>query len=62
MEKNKESEKKAGEDPAGNNNKQSVDKSPGEERRKGEKVTLNDLRGKKVDGFPSTEEDKPIDQ
>jgi hypothetical protein len=36
------------------------DKAPGEERGKGEKVTLVDLKGKTVDGDPEKESDKPI--
>jgi len=45
---------------AGNRDQQAVDKAPGEERGKGEKVTLRDLKGKKVDGDPSKESDKPV--
>lgn len=45
------------EDNAG---KQDVDKSPGEERGKGEKVTTEDLKGKKVDADPSDKKDQPV--
>lgn len=36
-----------------------VDKAPGEESGKKEKVTNEDLKGKKVDGDPSKESDRP---
>lgn len=36
-----------------------VDKAPGEEQGKTEKVTTKDLKGKKVDGDPETGSDKP---
>lgn len=46
------------------NNKdfEGVDKAPGEEKNKGEKVTARDLKGKKVDADPSKKEDQPLDQ
>lgn len=44
-----------------NQSKQDVDKAPGEERGKGEQVTTDDLKGKKVDADPSSETDKPVD-
>jgi hypothetical protein len=37
-----------------------VDKAPGEEKGKAEKVTNNDLKGKKVDADPVKESDKPL--
>ena len=37
-----------------------VDKAPGEEKGKAEKVTTNDLKGKKVDADPAKESDKPL--
>ena len=37
-----------------------VDKAPGEEHGKKEKVTPADLKGKKVDGDPVKEEDQPL--
>jgi hypothetical protein len=40
--------------------KAAVNKAPGEESTK-EKVTLRDLKGKKVDGDPSKSTDKPAD-
>jgi hypothetical protein len=45
-----------------NKDQQAVDKRPGEERGKGEKVTNNDLKGKQVDADPSTKEGKPLDR
>lgn len=47
-------------DPRSNNDGQAVDKAPGEERGKQENVTQKDLKGKKVDGDPSQENDKPV--
>lgn len=45
--------------PAGSNaDKQDVDKKPGEERGKAEKVTPQDLKGKKVDADPEEEENR----
>jgi len=38
-----------------------VDKAPGEEEGKGEKVTSTDLKGKKVDADPSKKADQPVD-
>jgi hypothetical protein len=43
-----------------NSNWQGVDKAPGEEQGKKEKVTRDDLKGKKIDGDPSKESDKPL--
>lgn len=45
-----------------NSNRQGVDKAPGEELEKKEKVTMTDLKGKKVDGDPELESDQPVDQ
>jgi len=45
-----------------NRDKQGVDKAPGEEQGKKEKVTMTDLKGKKVDGDPELESDQPVDQ
>jgi hypothetical protein len=42
-----------------NGQMQGVDKAPGEDQGKEEKVTKEDLKGKKVDGDPSKESDKP---
>jgi hypothetical protein len=42
-----------------NKQRQGVDKAPGEEQNKGEKVTNEDLKGKKVDADPQRESDKP---
>jgi hypothetical protein len=39
-----------------NEDQQGVDKAPGEERGKGEKVTPNNLKGKKVDADPEEEQ------
>ncbi|HEV8283382.1 MAG TPA: hypothetical protein VGQ09_03685 [Chitinophagaceae bacterium] len=44
-----------------NHNKQGVDKVPGEEVGKGEKVNPRDLKGKKVDADPSQESDRPAE-
>jgi hypothetical protein len=38
-----------------NRQQQAVDKAPGEQRGKGEKVTHDDLKGKKIDADPSQE-------
>lgn len=43
-----------------NANKQDIDKAPGEERGKAEKVTTRDLKGKKVDADPEKKEDQPV--
>jgi hypothetical protein len=43
-----------------NRNQQGVDKAPGEERGRGDKVGSKDLKGKKVDGDPSQEKDRPV--
>lgn len=40
---------------------QGVDKDPAEEKGKKEKVTIKDLKGKKVDGDPEKESDQPVD-
>lgn len=62
----KEQTKKSGNidaaDEEMNKQKQAVDKKPGEEREKGDKVTEKDLKGKQVDADPSTEEGKPLRQ
>ena len=42
-----------------NKDRQGVDKAPGEEKGKQEKVTEKDLKGKKVDADPEKEEDQP---
>jgi hypothetical protein len=39
---------------------QAVDKAPGDERGKKEKLTPDDLKGKKVDADPEKEQDKPL--
>jgi hypothetical protein len=41
--------------PGSNADKQGVDKEPGEEKGKAEKVTPEDLKGKKVDADPAEE-------
>ena len=45
-----------------NKDQQAVDKAPGEERGKGEKVTTDDLKGKKVDADPESPYEQPIRQ
>jgi hypothetical protein len=47
-------------DAGSNRDRQAVDKAPGEERNKQENVTQKDLKGKKVDGDPSQENDRPV--
>jgi hypothetical protein len=47
-------------DAGSNRDRQAVDKAPGEERNKQEDVTQKDLKGKKVDGDPSQENDRPV--
>lgn len=44
-----------------NSDLQGVDKAPGEEKGKAEKVTNTDLKGKKVDADPAQESDKPAE-
>jgi len=48
--------------PGNNSDLEGNDKAPGEEQGKAEKVTLNDLKGKKNDGDPSLEKDQPLKQ
>lgn len=45
-----------------NRDQQAVDKNPGEERGESEKVTTEDLKGKKVDRDMDRQEDAPISQ
>ncbi len=51
MDKNKEHQEHSRE-ATGNTDQQAVDKAPGEERGEAEKVTNEDLKGKKVDRDP----------
>jgi len=44
----------------GNKDFEGVDKAPGEEKGKGEKVTTRDLKGKKVDADLSKKDDQPL--
>ena len=60
MKKDPQKEKAAKEDEALNSQLQGVDKAPGEETGKKEKVTLNDLKGKKVNADPSKKSDQPL--
>jgi hypothetical protein len=53
---------KTHEDYPSNKDQQAVDKNPGEERGKSEKVTNEDLKGKKVDRDMDRESDEPIRQ
>jgi hypothetical protein len=46
--------------PGNNSDLEGNDKAPGEEQGKAEKVTPDDLIGKKNDGDPSLEEDQPV--
>jgi hypothetical protein len=45
-----------------NINWQRVDKAPGEEKEKKDKVTTTDLKGKKVDADSEKESDQPVKQ
>lgn len=45
-----------------NEDQQGVDKAPGEERAKGEQVTNDDLKGKKVDRDITRDTEQPIRQ
>lgn len=45
-----------------NKQQQAVDHAPGDERGEGEQVTLNDLKGKKVDADLNRVEEQPIRQ
>jgi len=60
--KNKNKEKDKTKTPGNNSDLEGNDKAPGEEQDKAEKVTLDDLKGKKNDGDPSLEEDQPLKQ
>ena len=55
-------ENKQRENYPSNKDLQAVDKTPGEERGKGDQVTTNDLKGKKVDADPELPEERPIRQ
>lgn len=61
METNSE-EKKRDEQVPSNKDQQGVDKAPGEERGKGEQVTNDDLKGKKVDRDMTRDSEQPIRQ
>ena len=41
--------------------RQGVDQDPAEEKKTGQQVTPQDLKGKKVDADPGKKEDQPID-
>ena len=60
MQDNRNNQDTAMKDSASNKDQQAVDKAPGEERDKGEQVTTDDLKGKKVDADPQFEQ--PIRQ
>ena len=49
------------EDEKLNSDFEGVDKAPGEEKGKKEKVPTRDLKGKKVDADPGKESDKPLE-
>jgi hypothetical protein len=57
----KQKKKSEAEDLQLNADWEGVDKAPGEEKGKKEKVTTKDLKGKKVDGDPEKESDKPVE-
>jgi len=46
-------------DPGSTENQQAIDKTPGEERGKAEKLSEKELKGKKVDADPSQEPGRP---
>ena len=46
--------------PGSNADLEGNDKAPGEEQGKAEKITPNNLKGKKNDGDPSDPKDQPI--
>lgn len=48
--------------PGNNSDLEGNDKAPGEEQGHAEPVTTEDLKGKKNDGDPSLESDKPVEQ
>ena len=52
---NQEKNHPSSSDTQRNRQQQAVDKAPGEERGKGEKVKKEDLKGKKIDADPSQE-------
>ena len=59
---NKRDENKLQQDYPSNKDLQGVDKAPGEEVGKGEQVTNNDLKGKKVDAEVDHLYEQPISQ
>jgi hypothetical protein len=58
----KRSQDTSNQSSASTKDQQAVDKAPGEERGKGEQVTTNDLKGKKVDADPEDPYEQPIRQ
>jgi hypothetical protein len=48
-------------DAASNKSRQPVDKAPGEEKGKGEKLNEKNIKGKKIDADPSQQEDRPVE-
>jgi hypothetical protein len=59
---NKKNEERASQEYPSNRDQQAVDKAPGEERGKGEQVTKEDLKGKKVDRDTEEDYEQPIRQ
>ena len=59
---NKKGENNQQQDYPSNKEFEGVDKAPGEERGKGELVSNNDLKGKKVDADPDLPFEQPIRQ
>ena len=60
MDKNQQRKQEEPDKAPGNNaDWQGVDKLPADEKGKQEKVTKDDIKGKKVDADPSKESDKP---
>ncbi len=54
-----EPDKNQEQDPVRKDGRQGVDKDPSQEKGKKEKLTTEDLKGKKVDADPSKEPGKP---
>ncbi|MBL7696630.1 MAG: hypothetical protein JNK79_00660 [Chitinophagaceae bacterium] len=59
---NKRNENRVSNEENLNKQRRAVDKAPGEEREKGEQLTNEDLKGKKVDANPELREEQPIRQ
>jgi hypothetical protein len=58
----KQENKERREDFPSNRDQEGNDKAPGEETGKAEKVTNDDLKGKKVDRDTTSDEDEPLER